>query len=631
MGDNNLQNAVNQLIGDLDNERRINVEIRQQNERLNQNLEQVMAQNANFQTLLNNLLERLNVLENNTHQITENNAQRQVVTILNDPQSPLVLTNNSQQAYTVSQNTNAGNNLRRRQNDNLHANELRTPQPQSRSMQTTYTEEMFERLKPSVRSLFKFNGKPNENIDDWIFSIELYFDQAKMHPNDKLNFSLAWLRDNARATYINNKSTIKDWNDLKNFLIKRYQKSNLVLRKTLHELKQRGSIQDYIFQFEEITNQLKDEIQETDKMYHFLNGLHYKTRERVEISNPKTLRAMMEEAIRLDLYEEIKQSKLSRYKDQTDSSEDNEQTNNESIKINHVKCWYCNQEFFRGHRCLNKTNTDSESDSNSDNEYEQAYSVITNPKTLIKVDGQIGNINLKCIIDCGSSRSIISSDIVRRFNIPISSKRVKLGMANGYISRHKTTNDIAIMISNKLCKTSFVITNIKTTDVLLGMDWLTQNNVVIYPATKSFQFSNDKAKIHKEEKVSNRFSRNKKQKQRETKTEEIVQLLNYISVNPKISKSNVLTDKKSNLEVISSPKSNLESKMFDAQPLRKTNLEEVELCSEQDNLVYSGLENNQWKKQLTQINYRYDSIEKVTRNSNEYLFLVKFKGKPDTS
>ena len=76
------------------------------------------------------------------------------------------------------------------------------------------------------------------------------------------------MRDNARQTYINQSNGIENWNVLKEHLSKRYQKSNLLLRKKLNDLKQTASVQDYIFEFEKITNQLKSEIQEKEKMYH---------------------------------------------------------------------------------------------------------------------------------------------------------------------------------------------------------------------------------------------------------------------------------------------------------------------------------------------------------------------------
>ena len=51
-------------------------------------------------------------------------------------------------------------------------------------------------------------------------------------------------------------------------------------------------------------------------MYHFTRGLYYKTREKVEISNPRNLQDLMDEAIRLDSYELERQRRKERYNSQ---------------------------------------------------------------------------------------------------------------------------------------------------------------------------------------------------------------------------------------------------------------------------------------------------------------------------
>lgn len=51
------------------------------------------------------------------------------------------------------------------------------------------------------KSLYKFHGKPNEDLDDWIFSMERFFKKYRIKEREKVEIAVDYLRENARTTY----------------------------------------------------------------------------------------------------------------------------------------------------------------------------------------------------------------------------------------------------------------------------------------------------------------------------------------------------------------------------------------------------------------------------------------------
>lgn len=80
-----------------------------------------------------------------------------------------------------------------------------------------------------------------------------------------------------------------------------------ILSKRLMNLKQKTSIQDYVFEFETFVNKIKDEIFVVDKKYFFMNGPHFRTRKKVVIFNRRALDKAIRESMRLDNQETEKE------------------------------------------------------------------------------------------------------------------------------------------------------------------------------------------------------------------------------------------------------------------------------------------------------------------------------------
>ena len=62
---------------------------------------------------------------------------------------------------------------------------------------------MYKISKPSCKLLSRFSSKLNENLDDWIFSMDNYLYLTNLHPEDKSTAAVSWLKENVRALYSN--------------------------------------------------------------------------------------------------------------------------------------------------------------------------------------------------------------------------------------------------------------------------------------------------------------------------------------------------------------------------------------------------------------------------------------------
>jgi hypothetical protein len=112
------------------------------------------------------------------------------------------------------------------------------------------------RAKANLKTLYFYHGKEKENIDDWFFAMERYFKKANIHPREQTDFAVDYLRDYALTAYRSFKNDDMDWYEFKAQLLGCFQPKNLqkVLRKRLAALKQTGSVQEYIHDFDAIMN-----------------------------------------------------------------------------------------------------------------------------------------------------------------------------------------------------------------------------------------------------------------------------------------------------------------------------------------------------------------------------------------
>ena len=171
------------------------------------------------------------------------------------------------------------------------------------------TSQGYTRATVDKKTLTNFHGKPDERFEDWVFEMQNYFKMSRLHPDDRLNFAIPYLKDDARASYRLSESEIKTFEDLVSTLNVTYAPINvqLELRLKLDKLKQTDGVLKYVQEFDKLMNRV-DTMTEYDKIVMFMKGLNYKTRHSVNLMDTKTLNEVKKAAIKVDNYEMLNQN-----------------------------------------------------------------------------------------------------------------------------------------------------------------------------------------------------------------------------------------------------------------------------------------------------------------------------------
>lgn len=173
------------------------------------------------------------------------------------------------------------------------------------------SEEFRQRLKVETPPTFHGN-RVGPKVSMWLFHVRQYFEATGV-TNETIivNYAASLLRDNAvvwwkaHVDLSDKKMTprISTWADFYAAITAEFQPINTtkIARDKLAELRQRNSVQSYAFEFRNITAEIPY-MTEEEKVDKFIRGLKDRTRQEVDIQDPKTL----EHAIRLaDRYDSI--------------------------------------------------------------------------------------------------------------------------------------------------------------------------------------------------------------------------------------------------------------------------------------------------------------------------------------
>ena len=91
---------------------------------------------------------------------------------------------------------------------------------------------------------------------------------------------------------------------------------------------------------------------------------------------------------------------------------------------------------------------------------------------------------MKCIIDSGATSSVLSSNMVKLHNIPLSKQKVKISTADGGESQCIKTEFLPVVVTKRFNKMQFVVTELRSADALLGLDWINHHDIMCRPANK---------------------------------------------------------------------------------------------------------------------------------------------------
>ena len=145
--------------------------------------------------------------------------------------------------------------------------------------------------KPLNSKQQTFSGKENENVKDWLFTINLNLQTAEVSENQKAVVAAGYLRDNAIQIYRQATENKKlNWEEFNDLLIKKFFKKDtqVDLIKKLFDLKQNETLSKYIEQFTYWINQTKN-VSEDIKVHMFKNGTDKNLEAEITYRNPQTL------------------------------------------------------------------------------------------------------------------------------------------------------------------------------------------------------------------------------------------------------------------------------------------------------------------------------------------------------
>lgn len=155
----------------------------------------------------------------------------------------------------------------------------------------------------------KFHGSPRENILTWLFQVENIFQAKRVTDSDRLLYVSSLLADSALMWYQNlfqaiaegSHPPLRSWAQFVLLIRTAFQPPNqqLQLRNNLRNLRQSSSVQDYVFRFRNIVNQVRD-MSEMDKVAYFISGLRGQTKAEIGYRAPEVLEDAMKLALTYD-------------------------------------------------------------------------------------------------------------------------------------------------------------------------------------------------------------------------------------------------------------------------------------------------------------------------------------------
>ena len=152
-----------------------------------------------------------------------------------------------------------------------------------------------------------FHGRANENVRTWLFQVDQVFRAKKISDEEGLYYVASCLKEAALHWYQNQCAQDKFGDPFNSsvefakaiadaFEPPHYQQ---ILRRQLRSLRQKDSVQKYVYEFRNILGQIED-MGALDQVMHFVDGLKQATRIEVNYKAPNTLEEAITAAISYD-------------------------------------------------------------------------------------------------------------------------------------------------------------------------------------------------------------------------------------------------------------------------------------------------------------------------------------------
>ncbi|MFM7683209.1 MAG: reverse transcriptase domain-containing protein, partial [Bacteroidota bacterium] len=376
----------------------------------------------------------------------------------------------------------------------------------------------------------EFHGNEEENVTNWLYNIESIFSVSSINNDyEKLAYAKTYLRRIALTNFKAfemSKNFKVTWLDFKNHMFNKYRPLHHeeTIRTKLRDMKmdKSESIRSYVNKFQQCIFEI-DNMAEKDKIFYFTSGLQDRTKAHVQIQSPKTLDEAIELAEKFETfvfnngnnnksifvsntkkvymnkkpryqfkpkynkpYHKIYLNPKSRYVSFNKSK--NQIANNNYSKQNErtteMICYLCNEKGHIKSQCLLNKNKQYQ----TQNSRRAAYSLhVGNSNVkLLRYYARINDTKVGVVFDTAAECSLISKDCADKLNLKINDSRTKIDDSNGGTSNViGTVGNQTIDLEGTKASIELTVTNIKNVDILLGLDWFAQTNVIIVPASRT--------------------------------------------------------------------------------------------------------------------------------------------------
>ena len=323
------------------------------------------------------------------------------------------------------------------------------------------------RFKIKIDSnLSSFTGRPEENVSDWLYTLKRELDSGNYYSKEKLMIATNYLKDIALQDYmLRERMYGKDtWVGFCEYMTEKYTPANqnILIRERLKMLKQTTSVENYYIDFRKLALQ-STSMTDEERMSLFLANLKPSLSKYCFLQDCTTLDQCYSTALKKELYSDDSCSASIYYSKQSSGIK--------FTKRSHL-----------AKDCLAKT---------------QLASKFNNKETkddLIKWHAKINHVkNVEVVLDSGGTRSVMSLKFAQSIGLNINRTNYMVESSTGDLSQaFGVTDSLEVNFESIISNISFLVTNLKSVDILLGNDWFDQSGVLLDPRNRTFMLPNRK-------------------------------------------------------------------------------------------------------------------------------------------
>ena len=390
-----------------------------------------------------------------------------------------------------------------------------------------------------------YNGaRDAKDLENFLFDMEHYFRAVRTDSEEgKVAMATMYLSGDAKVWWRtkyddieNGRCTIASWEDLKRELKTQFLPENVayMARRQLRELKQVGTVREYVKKFSGLMLDIKD-MSEVDRLFCFLEGLKPWAKQELQRQRITDLATAQAAAERLTDYtpENAQQkkstpapspssagSKKSGKPWQSKSGGERKTPESSSSNVSDaaggkkpLSCWTCNGPHksvacpYKGRMSALRIQEEGlqEEDDEEDCAHMGAVRLLnalkkhgstgkkTQGKGLMFVDATIhGKVAKSVMIDTGATHNFVSELEAKRLGLKIEKDVGRMKAVN---SKALATAGVAKSVSVKIGtwegQTDLVVVHMDDFDVVLGMEFLMEKGAIPIPATGSLLIMGD--------------------------------------------------------------------------------------------------------------------------------------------